>query len=134
MTIRARNRALTGAAIICVAAIVATLLPTFASSGTGDVREIRLVARDMTFYVEGESQPNPVLTFRAGERVRIAVRNEDAGMRHDFVIDDWAIATRMLDDLGQEDAVTIVVPSRRGVHTYYCTPHPKMMTGTVRVE
>ena len=31
-------------------------------------REIRLVARDMTFYVEGRPEPNPTLRLRPGNR------------------------------------------------------------------
>lgn len=134
MTIRAKNRALVAAIIISVAAVAATLLPTLATSGGEQVREIRIVARDMSFYLEGQTDPNPTLTLRAGERVRIVVRNEDPGMRHDFVITAWSVSTRMLDDRGQEDALTITAPSERGVQTYTCTPHPQMMSGTVRVE
>ena len=115
-------------------ALAATLLPMTASSGPDDVREIRLVVRDMTFYVEGQPEPNPTLTVRAGEQVRLVLTNDEAGMRHDFAVRAWDVSSRMLEDRGETDAVTFRVPSQRGVETYLCTPHGKMMRGAIRVE
>lgn len=134
MTVRARNRTLAGGIIVATIALAATLLPMMASSTADDVREIRVVVRDMSFYVDGGTEPNPAITVRAGERVRIRLRNEDAGMRHDFTIAAWTVATKMLDDRRAEDEVTFRVPSTRGDHAYSCTPHPKIMTGTITVE
>jgi plastocyanin len=134
MTIRARNRILMGGGIIGILALAATLLPMIASSGSDDVREIRLVVRNMSFYVEGQMEPNPTLTVRAGEQVRLVLRNEEPGMRHDFAVGAWAIRTRMLADRGEADTVTFRVPAERGEQTYQCTPHAKMMHGTIRVE
>ena len=134
MTVRARNRIIIGGIVIGIAALVATLLPMVASSGADHPREIRLVVRDMTFYVDGEPEPNPTLTVRAGEQVRLIVRNDEAGMRHDFAIRPWQVATRMLEDRGEEDSITFRVPAARGEQTYLCNPHPKMMRGTIRVQ
>jgi len=134
MTIRAKNRGMIAGIVISVVAFAATLLPIVASPGDDAVRDIQIVVRDMTFYVEGSSEPNPAITFRAGERVRIRLRNEDPGMRHDFSIRSWAVATRMLDDRGEEDEILFRVPTIRGAETYRCTPHATMMTGTIRVE
>jgi plastocyanin len=78
--------------------------------------------------------PNPEITFRAGERVRVRVRNEDAGMRHDFTIKAWTVSTKTLADRGEEDVVEFRVPESAATGSYTCTPHPKMMTGTIRVE
>jgi len=39
-------------------------------------REIRLVARGMAFYLENGDQPNPTLTFTAGDRVRVVFTNQ----------------------------------------------------------
>lgn len=133
MTIRARNRALV-AGLIGLAALAATLLPMVASSTTDHVRDIHIVMRDMSFYVDGRPEPNPAISVRAGQKVRIHVRNEDAGMRHDFTVSAWTVATRMLEDKGEEDAITFRVPQQRGDATYTCTPHSKMMSGTLRVE
>jgi plastocyanin len=120
--------------IIGIAALAASLLPMFASSGSERVREISLVVRDMTFYVEGEAEPNPTLRVGAGEQVRLVLKNDEAGMRHDFAVNAWQIGTRMLDERGEEDTVTFRAPSAPGDQTYHCTPHSKMMRGTIRVE
>lgn len=134
MTIRARNRILVAGLIIGIAAAAATLLPMLASSGSDDVREIRLVVRDMTYYLHGDTEPNPTLTVKAGEQVRLVLQNDDPGMRHDFVVKGWQVGTRMLEDRGEQDAITFRVPTARGDQPYQCTPHSKMMRGTIRVE
>lgn len=134
MTIRARNRMMVAGVIIGIAALAATLLPMIASSGNGGVREIRLVVRNMSFYVEGEPEPNPTLKVRGGEKVRLVLRNEEPGVRHDFAVQAWKIGTRMLHDRGDADSVSFQVPAQPGDHTYQCTPHAQMMRGTIRVE
>lgn len=96
-------------------------------------REIRLVARDMTFYVEGQTDPNPTLRLKPGETVRLVLRNQDTGMRHDFAIADWGATTRRLE-AGEEAAVTFRAPDRPGSQTYNCRPHSKTMRGTILVE
>ena len=88
----------------------------------------------MTFYVEGQSEPNPTIVLRPGEQVRLRLRNDDAGMRHDFAIKAWAVATGVLEDRGQEDTIVFRVPETKGTTAYTCTPHSKMMSGTLRVE
>lgn len=133
MTIRAKNRALAGAMTIAAAAVVLTLLPMMASSNA-PVREITVVAKDMAFYVDGASEPNPTIVLRAGEEVRIRLVNQDPGMRHDFVIDGWTVATKLLEERGAEDVVAVRVPEERGTETYQCRPHTRMMTGSIRVE
>jgi plastocyanin len=120
--------------VIGVIALMATLLPMIASSPPDGVRDIRIVVRDMAFYVDGGTEPNPAISVRAGEQVRIRLRNEDAGMRHDFTVRAWTVGTRMLADRGDEDQVVFQVPAERGTQTYQCTPHSKMMSGTIRVE
>ena len=133
MTVRARRGVLVTAIGIAIVAFAIALWPPLASSGVR-VRPIDIVVRDMAFYVDGNPEPNPVITLRRGERVRLRVRNEDAGMRHDFTIKAWTVETKLLDDRGEEDVVEFRVPGERGTQTYQCTPHPKMMTGTIRVE
>ena len=129
-----KKRALLAAVLVALGVVVVTLLPMLASSDAEAVREIRLVARDMRFYVEGNDQPNPTISLRAGERVRIVLRNEDAGMRHDFAVKGWTVGTRLLVDHGEQDAIVVQVPSERGTQPYHCTPHPRMMSGTLRIE
>ena len=135
MTIRARNRAIIASLVIGVAAIAVTLLPMLASPAKDDpIRDIQIIVRNMAFYVDDQAEPNPVITLRAGEQVRIRLRNEDAGVRHDFAIQAWRIGTRLLDDAGLEDSVVFRAPRDKGTQTYLCTPHAEMMRGTIRVE
>ena len=120
--------------VVITAIVLAALLPIIgASRETNDVREVRLVARDMTYYVEGQDQPNPTLTFRAGERVKLVLRNEDDGMLHDFKVRAWEIGTGTIDGKGA-DSVTFTVPRLRGSHVYSCTPHPSSMRGAIEIE
>ena len=135
MTIKAKNRTLLGGAIVAVMVIAATLLPMVASSEPEEPkRDIHLVIRDMAFYLDGKGQPNPTLQFRRGERIRLIVTSEDAGMDHDFVVSNWKVATRTLTGRGQEDAVTIKVPRKPGSEAYFCTPHSAKMRGEIRIE
>ena len=134
MTIRAKNRIFAGLTAVAVVAFAVTVLPMIAASNSGAVRDINIVVRNMAFYVENSPEPNPIITLRAGERVRMRVRSEDAGMRHDFTIKAWTVSTKMLEGRGGEDVVEVRVPDAPGSQTYQCTPHPKMMTGTVRIE
>jgi plastocyanin len=134
MKVGRKDRIVVGGIALAVLALAATGLPMVASSSDAGPREIGIVVRDMAFYVDNGGEPNPVIALRPGEHVRLRLRNEDAGMRHDFTIKAWTVATRTLDDRGEEDIVEFTVPETRGTQTYQCTPHAKMMTGTVRVE
>ena len=119
------------AAFACVA-----LLPIVAASRGADAppREVTIVARDMAFYVDGQPTPNPTLRFKAGERVRLVLRNEDAGMTHDFVITSWEVATRSISERGAAAAVEFRVPGDRSASAYHCTPHSEMMRGGIQVD
>lgn len=130
------SRLITAAVIALgsLAVLAMTLLPTLASPPSDGLHEIRLVVRDMNFYVEGESQPNPTLSVRAGQQVRLVLKNEDPGMRHDFVVNAWQVGTRVLEDRGEQDTITFRAPSEPGEQVYHCTPHAKMMRGTIRVQ
>ena len=124
-----------------VAAAAAVWLPGLVASRSGGEaerdpksREIRIVARDMTFYVNGVETPNPTLRVKAGEKVRLVLRNEDAGLTHDFAVQAWKVATKTLTEKGQEDSVVFRVPAQRGATAYQCTPHAEMMKGSIQVE
>ena len=96
-------------------------------------RVINLVARDMTFYVAGEREPNPTIHARAGERIRLVLNNADGGMSHDFAIRSWRVTTSLLKGKG-EVSVEFTVPEARGSYTYSCTPHAEMMSGILIVN
>jgi hypothetical protein len=133
VTIKSRNKAIFWGVVLTAAAVVVSFLPMLASSDLDKAREIRLVARDMTFYLEGSTEPNPTLAFRAGEKVRLILKNEDAGIDHNFSIPTWDASTRLLEGRG-EDAIEFKVPKRKGSEKYTCTPHSEMMRGTIRIE
>jgi plastocyanin len=133
MTVRAKNRAVAAGILIGIVALVASLLPMLASGEAADGRDVHIVIRDMAFYLDGTGEPNPTLVFRSGERVRVFLRSEDAGMDHDFVVKNWKVRSNTVTGRG-ETAVTIKVPRQSGTETYYCTPHAKKMRGTIRVE
>jgi plastocyanin len=118
---------------IVVLTAAAVTLPRIVSSREA-IRDVTLVVRNMTYYVEGSDAPNPALRFAPGERVRLTLRNEDRGMSHDFTIKAWGVATRVLDGKGQ-DTVTFRVPARPAVQpAYTCTPHTAMMNGAIVIE
>ena len=76
------------AAVVFVFVGLFLLLPLAATS-TPVAREITLVTRDMAFYLEGDTRPNPTIRLQAGERVRFVLRNLDPGIDHNLAIDDW---------------------------------------------
>ena len=119
--------------ITAAGAVAAVVCAIALSAGAPVARDIHIVARDMTFYVDGRPEANPALRVRRGEHVRVVFRNEDAGMKHDFVIPDWDVETKTLSCKG-ETSVTFRVPERAASGTYICTPHVSMMKGTIAVE
>jgi plastocyanin len=119
------------AAAVMVGALVSGAI-ALSARGPGP-REIRIVARDMTFYLEGQTDPNPTLRLRAGESVRLVLRNDDPGMSHDFAIPDWKAATKRIDG-GEQVAITFRVPGQPSSQTYRCRPHSAIMRGTILVE
>ena len=117
--------AIAGIAIAVVCAIVV--------SARGPApREIRLVARDMSYPRDAQPGPNPPLRVRPRETIRVVLQNDDSGMRHDFTIPDWDVQTPVVR-AGATAAVVFRAPAR-GVALYSCTPHAGVMKGTITVE
>ncbi len=83
---------LAGVALVCLS----ILLPLRANTRPA-VREITLVTRDMAFYLEGGTVPNPTIRLDAGEEVRFILRNLDPGIAHNLAIEGWELATAYLD-------------------------------------
>jgi plastocyanin len=117
-------------ALIAIATSTA-FLPLIA--GPGEPREVEITIRDMAFHVAGESAPNPTLTMSAGETVVLVVRNEDAGILHDFSVPAWDSATPKLR-AGESHRIVFTAPDEKGTTTYQCTPHSVMMKGTLVVR
>jgi plastocyanin len=118
---------------VLLAAALGVAAMSWRAAETHDVREIRLVARGMTFYLDGAGEANPTLRLHAGETVRLVLRNEDRGMTHDFTVPEWNAATPPV--AGLRDASMVVAAPSRGTRTgYYCSPHQQTMKGTIIVE
>jgi plastocyanin len=97
-----------------------------------NAREITIVSRDMAFYIEGGSTANPVIEARAGETLRVVLKNRDRGMTHDFAVPSVDASTDPLR-WNEHDEVTFQVPSTPGTYEYVCRPHLLMMKGTLKV-
>ena len=110
---------------------IVLLLPLTAST-TGSVREITLVTRNMAFYLDGDTEPNPTIRVRAGEEVRFTVLNRDPGFAHNFAVEAWGLETPFVET---EASTTVLVraPASPGRRAYVCTPHGKMMRGIIEV-
>ena len=111
---------------VLVGAIVAAVSRTPA-------REVMVVVRGMAFYLEGDPTPNPTIRVKAGERVRIVLRNEDRGFVHDFAV---PAADGAVDQVrwSETNVATIEMPAAPGTYKYFCRPHQLMMSGTLIVE
>jgi plastocyanin len=118
--------------VLVILAAAAVALPRIVSSRE-EVREVTVVVRGMTYYLDGKDEPNPSLKFSAKEQVRLTLRNEDEGMSHDFSIRSWGVGTKVLEGKGQQ-TITFRVPSASGSAAYSCTPHSAMMSGSIVVE
>jgi plastocyanin len=118
--------------VVVVACAIAFGAIALSARGDG-AREIRVVVRDMNFYLDGQADANPTLRLRAGETVRLVLRNEDEGMKHDFAIPGWKTATKKIES-GEEASVTFRVPDQASSQSYTCRPHSSIMQGTILVE
>jgi plastocyanin len=94
------------------------------------VHEIRVVAKDMTYYANGAAEPNPPIRLVPGEQVRVTFRNDDRGMNHDFGIPAFGLGTGIVE-YGTEKSFVFKVPDSPSDATYICTPHSAMMSGRI---
>ena len=110
--------------------VLAALLPALSST---PAREVTLVAKGMAFYLEDDLQtPNPVIEMKAGERVRVVLRNQERGMTHDFAVPALDVASNPAS-WNESQEVVLEAPSKPGTYQYVCRPHSLMMKGTIRV-
>jgi plastocyanin len=118
-----------------VMALVAVGGAVLAKVGARDdeVREIRIVVRDMTFYLGATGAANPTLHLARGERVRLVLTNEDPGYSHNLIAPVLGVATPAIQH-GRSQFVEVTVPDAPGVHSYTCGPHSEMMRGTIAIE
>ena len=126
------GRRVSGKIVAAVAAlmVIAALLPVMTR---GADREVTLVARGMAFYLEGDARtPNPTITLKAGETIRVVLKNDDRGMTHDFAVPALDAGMRLIN-WNEEGDTTFDVPSQPGTYEYFCNPHRLMMRGVIRV-
>ena len=130
MSILGRKVSTKAIAAMAVLMLLAVLLPALSSTPT---REVTLVAKGMAFYLENDpSTPNPTLEVKAGERLRVVLRNQDRGLTHDFAVPAVAAAMNAID-WNESGEVVLDVPDTPGTYEYMCRPHALMMRGTIRV-
>ena len=118
------------AALVLAIAVGAVLL---AKGRRREAREVRVVVREMAYYVDGGREPNPTLRFRAGERVRLSISNEDAGYEHNIVAPALGLHTPLLA-AGKRAEALVTVPDAPGTSAYHCGPHAEMMRGNIAIE
>ncbi len=99
-------------------------------------REITIVAKNMVFSVpslETSGEANPTITVKRGQRVTITLRNDDAGMLHDLVIEGLDVRLEVVS-CGETTRLTFTVPREPGEYVYLCSFHPRRMRGVFIVE
>lgn len=129
MTWRRRRARPRGALVLLL-----LLTPLGCAGAPPEPRDVTLVARGMAFeLVGGDGTPNPVIIVRAGERIRVVLRNEAPGLLHDFRIPAWKVQTEQIR-AGQTTEVVFTVPSTPGLVPYECHPHAELMKGSIEIR
>ena len=124
--------AMTAVLTLAVGAVSLLLLLPLAASTRTAVRDITLVARDMAFYLDGGSEPNPTIQVRTGETVQLTVLNRDPGLKHNLTIEALGLDMPLLET-DASMRVRLRAPSRPGHLPYVCAPHSEMMRGVIEV-
>ena len=131
MSILGRHISTKVVATVAGCLLLAALLPAVTRTPT---REVALVVKGMAFYLESDlTTPNPTIEVKAGERVRVVVRNQDRGLTHDFAVPAIGAVTNDIP-WNQSDELVFDVPDEPGIYEYVCQPHRLMMRGTIRVS
>ncbi len=128
-----RIRLLTALMIVVVSATGA-VLASMAQNAVS--REITIVAKNMVFSVpslESSGEANPTITVKRGQRITIVLRNDDAGMLHDLVIEGLDIRLEAVS-CGETTRLTFTAPREPGEYVYLCSFHPRRMRGVFVVE
>ena len=127
-------RTWTGAAALAALIAMATVAVVTRAGAREEAREIALVARGMSFYLEADpATANPTITLTAGERVRFVLRNQTPGIEHDLAVDALGVALPPVHD-GGLGVADLEVPARPGAYEYRCRPHAVMMKGTLVIR
>jgi plastocyanin len=103
------------------------------TSRAGAARDVTLVARGMAFYFEGDTTPNPTIHARAGETIRLVLRNDTPGVLHDLALAALDVSMAPIE-AGAVGSISLRLPSRSGAYDYICRPHAQMMRGRLLVQ
>lgn len=118
---------LSWAAFVGGIALLSIFLFTLGFRQTAPVFEIRLVAREMAFFVEGSDQPNPDLYIPPDKKVLLTFINQDRGVDHDVVFPQFETSTGKVK-FGAS-ALLELGPRPAGEFDYLCSLHAAMMRG-----
>lgn len=102
--------------------------------GEGMVTQISLTAEGREFFIEGEDEANPDLVVQQGDTVEVTLCV--TGGNHDWVVDEFAVAT---EQIGADSPCSTVefVADQVGEFEYYCSVgnhRAEGMVGTLVVE
>ncbi len=125
---------LLSALMIVVAGATGAVLASMAQGAVS--REITMVAKNMVFNVpslESSGEANPTITLKRGQKVTIILRNDDAGMLHDLLIEGLDVRLEAVS-FGETTRLTFTVPREPGKYVYLCSFHPTRMRGVFIVE
>jgi FtsP/CotA-like multicopper oxidase with cupredoxin domain len=126
-----RTRVLYISTIMITGLIAALPLTASLRSGT---QEIRLVVKEMTFYLADDPDTaNPMIRVKPGRSVRIVLQNLDQGITHNFVVKGLPLSLPPVKGKGTA-SVLFRIPDRAGTYFYQCVPHARMMNGVFEVR
>ena len=128
MTLRTRF-VLTAILVVALGRLFA-LLPLGARSL--ELREVVIIARQMSFYAGDGATANPTIQMAPGERIRITLIGADPGFDHDFAVTAWGVKTPVLHGEGRT-SIVVQAPDKPGKASYVCSIHALMMSGTIEV-
>ena len=126
------TRRFVAAAVSTVLLVGGAVLAHLGAQDT-DVREIRLVVRDMTYYIGRTAEANPTLHLARGEKIRLVLTNEDPGYSHNFTAPALGVSTPLVRQ-GKSQSVDFTAPEVPGLYSYRCGPHSEMMRGNIAIE
>ena len=98
-----------------------------------NVREIRLVVRDMTYYRGAHCRGQSDAAAARGERFDCVLTNDDPGYSHNLIAPELGVSTPLLAK-GKSQSIEVTVPDVAGLSSYRCGPHSEMMRGNIAIE
>ena len=101
---------------IAVALVIGGAVLAHLGAQDNNVREIRLVVRDMTYYAAHTAEANPTLRLARGEKIRLVLTNEDRGYSHNLIAPELGVSTRLLTQ-GTSQSIEITVPDVAGLYS-----------------